>query len=109
MAKRKCPLCFVNVPWTSVLARSYEMECPGCRAPLELSRYTRIVAGFGGIAGGMIAVQLTPLIFPGALWVMRAVAAIVGFGVTSAACVLLTADLVVVPKAETTSFPHPAG
>ena len=65
MAKRKCPLCFVNVPWTSVLARSYEMECPGCRAPLELSRYTRIVAGFGGIAGGMIAVQLTPLIFPG--------------------------------------------
>ncbi len=106
MGKQKCPLCFVKVPWTSLLARSYDIECPACRAPLELSRYTRIVAGFGGIAGGMLAVHLAPVIFPGALWVTRILVAIIGFGVISAACVLLAGDLMVRPKAETASFPH---
>jgi len=106
MGNRKCPLCFVNVPWTSVLARSYEMECPACRAPLELSRYTRVISGFTGITGGMIAVHLTPLIFPGALWVMRVVAGFLGFGMASAVGVWLAGDLVVRPKAEIAGFPH---
>ena len=108
MGKRRCPYCFVTVPWTSVLAGSYEMECPACRAPLELSRYTRVVAGFGGIAGGMLGVHLAPMIFPGALWVTRIAAAIFGFGVISAMGVLLAGDLVARPKEEVAGFPHAA-
>jgi hypothetical protein len=108
MAKRTCPLCFVKVPWTAALAHSYEMQCPGCHAPLELSRFTRIVGAMGGVAGAWAAAQLVAKIWPGGLWVTQIAAAILGFGVASAACVLLAGDLAVRPKPPAAAFPHPA-
>jgi hypothetical protein len=98
MGKRKCPLCFVRVPWTAALAHSEQFPCPGCHAALELSRFTRMFAGFCGIVGAFAAVHLVQRIFPGALWVTQVVAAIAAFGVASAAGVLLAGDLVVRPK-----------
>jgi len=108
MGKRKCPLCFVRVPWTAALAQSYEMQCPACHAPLELSRFTRIVGAMGGVAGAFAAAHLAARIWPGGLWVTQIVAAILGFGLASAACVLLGGDLVVRPKPPASTFPHPA-
>lgn len=106
IGQRKCPLCFVNVPWTEALTHSYEIQCPACHAALELSRYTRMVAGFGGILGAMLAMHLAAGLAPGALWVTRIVAAILGFGVASAAGVLLAGDLVVRAKSSSAAFPH---
>jgi len=98
MGRRKCPLCFVRVPWTAALARSQEFPCPGCHAALELSRLTRVFAGFGGIFGAFAAVHLVHRLLPGALWVTQIIAAVVAFALTSAACVLIVGDLVVRPK-----------
>ena len=101
MGKRKCPLCFVRVPWTAVLAHSQEFPCPGCHAALELSRFTRLFVSFGGILGAFAAVHLLHRTLPGALWVTQVIAAIVAFGVVSATCVLIAGDLIVRPKANT--------
>lgn len=107
MGKRKCPLCFVRVPWTEVLAHSEEISCPACHAPLELSRFTRVFSGFGGVLGALAAMHLAHRIFPGELWVLRVVAAILGFGIVSAVCVLIAGDVVVRPKKTSAVFPHP--
>jgi len=106
MGKRKCPLCFVRVPWTETLVHSEEIVCPACHAPLELSRFTRVFSGFGGVLGALVAILLTHGSFHGAHWVARVVAAILGFGIASAACVLLAGDLVVRPKTSSAAFPH---
>jgi hypothetical protein len=108
MGSRQCPLCFVKVPRTMVLAQSHEIECLACRAPLELSRYTRIAGAFGGIAGAIVAAYLAQAVIPEGLWVTRVVAAILGYGVVSVVCVLLAGDLVVRVKDAPTAFPQPA-
>ncbi|HWY05800.1 MAG TPA: hypothetical protein VNY24_03005 [Candidatus Acidoferrales bacterium] len=107
MWKRKCPLCFVRIPWTAALAHSYEIGCPACHAPLELSRFTRIFGAFGGIAGAFVAVHLAHGVFHGTFWVIPIVAAILAFGFVSALCVLIAGDLAVRPKPASASFPHP--
>ena len=108
MWKRKCPLCFVRIPWVETLAHSYEITCPACHAQLELSRFTRLFGGFGGVAGGFIALYLGQRIFHGWFWATPVVAAILGFGLGSALFVLIAGDLVVRPKPAPASFPHPA-
>jgi hypothetical protein len=106
MGKRKCPLCFVRVPWTAVLVDSEEIRCPGCHALLELSRFTRICSGLGGALGAWAAVRLTHGVFYGASWVTCVAAAILAFGVASAAFVLIAGDLVLRPKVITSAFPQ---
>lgn len=108
MWKRKCPLCFVRIPWVEALVHSNEIGCPACHAPLELSRFTRIFGAFGGIAGAFVALHLGQRIFHGWFWVTPVVAAILGFGFFSALFVLIAGDLVVRTKPAAKSFPHPA-
>ena len=108
MWKRKCPLCFVRIPWTSTLAHSYEITCPACHAPLELSLFTRIFGGFGGLAGAFSAIYLGQGIVHGRFWVLPVVAAILGYAGASALFVLIAGDLVVRPKPARASFPQPA-
>ena len=107
MAKRTCPLCFVKAPWTAALVHSYEFECRACHAALELSRFTRIAAGLGGIVGAAVAVHLSGFIFGGDAWFMRVAIAIVSYGIISAACALLAGDLAVPAKPGPARFPHP--
>jgi hypothetical protein len=107
MWKRKCPLCFVRIRWTATLAHSYEISCPACHAPLELSRFTRIFGAFGGIVGAFIAFFLGRGIFHGRFWATPIVAAILAYGFFSALFVLVAGDLVVRPKPAAASFPHP--
>ena len=107
MWKRKCPLCFVRIPWTTTLVNSYEITCPACHAPLELSHFTRIVGAFGGIAGAFVALHLGQGIFHDWFWATPVVAAILGYGFFSVLFVLIAGDLVVRPK-PAASFPHPA-
>jgi len=106
MWKRKCPLCFVRIPWTAALTQSYEITCPACHAPLELSRFTRIFGAFGGVAGASIALRLGHESFHGWFWATPVVAAILAFGFSSALFVLIAGDLVVRPKPASTGFPR---
>jgi hypothetical protein len=100
----------VRVPWTALLAHSYDIECPACHTGLEVSRYTRATAGFGGLAGALLATHLAGGLLPGTAWLMRITAGVLGFGFISAACVLIAGDLVVRPKAagSSSAFPHSA-
>ena len=107
MWKRKCPLCFVRIAWTETLARSYEITCPACHAPLELSRFTRNFGAFGGVAGALVALYLGHEIFHGRFWLLPVVAAVLGYAGSSAISVLIAGDLVVRPKQGAASFPHP--
>jgi hypothetical protein len=107
MWKRKCPLCFVRIPWTAMLANSYEITCPACHAPLELSRFTRIFGAFGGVAGALVALHLGHGIFRGWAWAMPIVVAILAYGFIAALFVLIAGDLVVRSKPAVVSFPHP--
>jgi hypothetical protein len=97
----------VRIPWTATLAHSYEITCPACHAPLELSRFTRIFGAFGGIAGAFVAIYLGQGFFHGRFWVLPVVAAILGYAGASALFVLIAGDLVVRPKDAGASFPHP--
>jgi len=107
MGKRKCPLCFVRVPWTAALVNSEEIHCPGCHASLELSRFTRVFSGFGGVLGAWVVDRVMLAIFPEAPWVLRVVAAILAFALVSAACALIAGDLVVRSKMITSAvFPQ---
>ena len=107
MWKRKCPLCFVRIPWKATLAHSYEITCPACHAPLEISRFTRIFGAFGGIAGGFAALHFSQGILYEWFWAFPVVAAIFGYGSASALFVLIAGDLIVRPKVTEASFPHP--
>jgi hypothetical protein len=107
MGKRKCPLCFVRIPWATALAHSYEISCPACHAALELSRFTRLFGAFGGIAGAYIAFHVVRRISHGLSWAAPMVASILAFGIVSALFVLIAGDLVVRPKPVAASFPHP--
>ena len=106
MGRRLCPLCFVRVPWTAALARSFGIECPGCRTALELSRFTRVTGALCGIAGALLAIHLGGLALPGQQWAAPVAEAVLGYGVFSAAGVLAAGDLTVRPKSSVLSFPH---
>ena len=107
MWKRKCPLCFVRIPWTEAVAHSYEFSCPACHASLELSRFTRIFGGFGGITGALMVLYLGQRILHGWFWAMPVVAAILGFGLASALSVLVAGDFALRARPTATTFPHP--
>jgi hypothetical protein len=107
MWKRKCPLCFVRIPWTAMLAHSYGITCPACHAPLELSRFTRIFGAFGGLTGTFAALYLGRGLSDGWFWAVPIAAAILAYGFLSVLFVLMAGDLVVRPTASR-GFPHPA-
>jgi hypothetical protein len=96
----------VRIPWTATLAHSYEISCPACHAPLELSRFTRIFDAFGGIAGAFMVLHLGHGVFHGWFWALPIVVAILAYGFFSALFVLIVGDLVVRPKPAAAGFPH---
>ena len=54
MAARQCPNCLTMVPAEEVAARSYDLTCPGCRRPLEISNFSRNLAAFGALAAAAL-------------------------------------------------------
>jgi hypothetical protein len=74
---------------------------------LEISRFTRILGAFGGIAGGFAALHFSQGILHERFWALPVVAAIFAYGSASALFVLIAGDLIVRPKVTEASFPHP--
>ncbi len=52
MAIRKCPYCLAVVLAGAVVARSYDLVCPGCQRPLEIATVSRNLAVAVGLAAG---------------------------------------------------------
>src|SRR5271169_3293710 len=96
MWNRACPLCFAKISRFLVLTRSYDITCPTCRSPLELSRHSRLLGSLAGFLAGLFVFHL-PLPHTGANWVLRLIAVLLAFAFGSALLLWFAADLVVRP------------
>jgi hypothetical protein len=106
MSNRTCPICFAKVARFLVLSCSDDFACPTCHTPLELSRYSRLLASLVGFLLAFLVVHL-PFAHTGANWVLSLVAAVLAFSFGSALFLFVAADLVVRPNPPSTPFPHP--
>ena len=106
MWNRACPLCFARLSRTQVLSRSNDLICPACHAQLELSRPSRVLGSFAGIAAAMSAFPLAYTANSLTNWTWPMVAAILSFGFASALMLLLASDLVVRSQPHSATFPH---
>jgi hypothetical protein len=106
MRNRACPICFARISRFLVLTHSYDITCPACRSPLELSRQSRLVDSFVGFLLALFVFHL-PLPRTGANWILCLVATFLAFCVGSALLLFFAADIVVRPSPLSTPFPHP--
>jgi hypothetical protein len=106
MWNRACPICFARINRFLVLTYSYDITCPTCHSPLELSRQSRLL---DSLIGFLVALQVFQLPLPpsGANWVLRLVATVLAFCFASALLLFFAADIVVRPSPLSTPFPHP--
>ena len=99
MANRVCPICFAKLPVPRAAAQSYGTTCPSCGRALELSRPSRLLASYLGLAGGWLAYSWVSRAVAGrddlAGWFLPVVVAIVAYGVVSALFLLFNSDVVV--------------
>ena len=95
MANAVCPVCRGKVPRAAVVAYSYGTSCPHCGRVLELSRSSRLLASFVGLAAAWLAFDFTRLRHWGRSldWVAPLVVAILALGIVSPLFLLFSADL----------------
>jgi hypothetical protein len=74
MSARQCPNCFAFLPPGQVVAYSYDLVCPSCQHPLEISALSRNLPAYAGLVAGAIVWWLASAHYsgqPGALgWVL---------------------------------------
>ena len=97
MAARTCPYCLTKIPAVTIIVHSYDLVCPGCDRPVEISRISRNIAAFCGLIAGTIGAYMG---YQGAIqhhhsigFVLPVTHAVVFYGVVAAVILLLTADL----------------
>lgn len=95
MAVRKCPYCLVTVPAGRVLAYSNDLECPGCRRPLEVSPVSRYLSIWVALAAGAAVWYRAarPASDEGLAWVAPVVYAFLAFSIVAPILLMLTGDL----------------
>ena len=106
MWKRACPICFTRISRFVVLTSSYEITCPTCHSPLELSRQSRLLDSLFGFLVALVVFYL-PLPHSGVNWLLRLVITFLAFCFGSAFLLFYAADIVVRPTPLSTPFPHP--
>jgi hypothetical protein len=110
MANRICPICFGKISRATVAAHSDAVDCPHCGRTLELSRPSRLLESFFGLAAGWLAFTWTSRAMAGTgdlrEWFLPVMAAILAFGVVAPLFLLLNSDLVVKPDAPAPAAAH---
>ncbi len=106
MWNRACPICFARISRFLVLTHSYDITCPTCQSPLELSRQSRLLDSLLGFVLALFVFHL-PLPHTGANWILRLVAAFLAFCLASTLLLFFAADIVVRPSPVSSPFPHP--
>lgn len=95
MSVRRCPSCLAVVPAGEVLADSYDLVCPACQQPLQLSAASHDLS----IAAGLVAAWavwhfMTKYAGGGMLgWVLPIVCAYLALSVVSPLVLILSGDL----------------
>jgi hypothetical protein len=96
MAVRKCPSCLTTVRAGSVAAFSNDIECPGCRQPLEVSPLSRNIAVIAGLvaAAGVYRWAARPDVADSMLgWALAIVYAFLALSAVAPLVLMATADL----------------
>ncbi|MFZ3216040.1 MAG: hypothetical protein WA192_08275 [Candidatus Acidiferrales bacterium] len=97
MKARQCPNCGAILLARTVAADSYDLACANCQKLLEISEYSRNMAGFAGIAAGAIAWWIASLRFarqPGALgWILPVFLSYLVASAVAALALMLEAQL----------------
>ncbi|MGB7846121.1 MAG: hypothetical protein WBL63_10935 [Candidatus Acidiferrum sp.] len=106
MGNRACPLCFARVPRALVLTRGDDLACPSCRAPLELSRSSRVLSALAGLLAGFATVHLVLEVTTRGRWIFPMAGAVLTYALASALVLFFASDLVVQPKLSPGEFPQ---
>ncbi|MGB9402866.1 MAG: hypothetical protein WCA98_04960 [Candidatus Acidiferrales bacterium] len=96
MAARTCPYSLTVLPRGYVVAHSYDLVCPGCQKPLEISRVSRNLSVFVGLVAATAAWYFSQydVAHHAALgWLMQVVHAILAYAIVTAVLLAFTADL----------------
>ena len=94
MAIRTCPICMAKVSAGQVVAYSDTIECPGCRAQLEVSPVSRVLATTLGLVAAALVWRLTRRMGGSLGWVLPVVYAFFAYSVVAPLFLMATADLV---------------
>jgi hypothetical protein len=101
MSARQCPNCLAFVPPGLIVAHSYDLVCPSCRHPLEISTLSQNLSAFAGLVAGAIVWWLAGAHYSrqsGALgWVLPLLFSYLAFSVMAPLALILTADLKLKP------------
>ncbi|HYL69298.1 MAG TPA: hypothetical protein VEX69_09030 [Candidatus Limnocylindria bacterium] len=97
MAARQCPNCMTMVPAGEIAAHSYDLTCPGCQRPLEISDFSRNLASFGALAVAALVWAFAASRFsadPSALgWIMPLLYGYLALSVAAPLLLISLADL----------------
>ena len=79
-----------------MVTRSYDLVCPACGRPLEISRISRNIAAIFGLIAGAVAWYLATgesQSHQALGWVFPVLYAILAYGIVAPLALMLTADL----------------
>lgn len=93
MAVRQCPQCLEKVPAGHAVARTDGIECPGCKAQLEVSAGSRYLATLAGLAAAVLVWRQAGVSAGMLGWLLPMVYVILAFSVVSPLVLMLIADL----------------
>jgi hypothetical protein len=96
LAIRKCPVCLTKLSAITVVTRSYDLVCPTDGRALEISRISRNISIFAGLAAGYIVWYFSAQSATNhqALgWVFPILYSFIAFGIAAPLVLMLTADL----------------
>ena len=93
MAVRICPHCKTEITAANAAAYSNSIECPKCKARLEVAPASRTISSFCGLAAAAIAWQLSSDAGGDLGAVLPTLYAFLAFGVVSALVLMATANL----------------
>jgi hypothetical protein len=91
-----CPYSLTKISPLTVVTRSYDLVCPACGRPLEISRISRNIAVIFGLIAGAVAWYLATgesQSHQALGWVFPVVYAILAYGIVAPLALMLTADL----------------
>jgi len=109
MAVRKCPHCLAVIPAPQVVAYTDGIDCPGCKARLEVATASRFLATATGLLAAIVVWRLSP---PGAGtygWVLPVVYAIFAYSLIAPLMLMAFADLRNRPPEPVAEPVHSAG
>ena|ERR1700734_2360050 len=101
MSARQCPNCFAVLPAGQIVAYSYDLVCPACQHPLEITGLSRNLSAFAGLLAGALVWWLASAHYSGqsgALgWVLPLLLSCLTFSVVAPLALIFTADLSLKP------------